>query len=105
MVVRQDKFQACCINNKYQDFGNHTGFQYVESTFNHLVIGEWYSFEKSKYGMYDLIINDKIEIGTGYGFAIREGNEHVGAHIDFYAFFSTIQEARDMKLNEIIDGN
>lgn len=105
MVVRQDKFQACCINNKYKDFGNHTGFQWVDRVFDHLVVGEWYSFQKSEYGMHDLIINGKIEIDTGYGFVIREGNEHVGEHIDFYAFFSTIQEQRDMKLNQIVNGN
>lgn len=38
MVIKKRNFQARCVNNKYTDFGNHTGFKYVERTFKHLEV-------------------------------------------------------------------
>lgn len=99
MVVRKRKFQALCINNKYQDFGNHTGFQYRDCVYKHLVVGEWYDFEKSSFGNFDIIINGKKSLGTGYHFSVDK--TYVPEHCDFYKFFSTIQEQRDMKLREM----
>lgn len=95
MVVRKRKFRALCVNNKYQDFGNHTGFQWVECVYKHLVVGVWYDFEKTSFGNFDLVINGKRTLGTGYHFSVDKG---IPEYNYFYKFFSTIQEQREMKL-------
>lgn len=99
MVIKKRNFQARCINNKYTDFGNHTGFKYVERTFKHLVVGEWYDFKRNKYGL-ELIINGKHQSCTGHSFSIPD-NKYTPECYDFYKFFSTIEEQRDMKLKSM----
>jgi hypothetical protein len=99
MVVKKRKFQARCINNKWRDFGNHTGFQWVDCIHRHLVVGEYYNFEKTSYGNFDLVINGKTHIGTGYHFSVGDG--YLNEYSDFYKFFSTIEEQRDMKLRSM----
>ena len=102
MVIKQDIFKAKCINNKYDDFGSHTGFKWVNVTLEHLVVGEWYTFKKRKDDIFDVCINGKYkEYNTGYTFYInREGAYNL---FDFYKFFSTIEEQRDMKLDLILN--
>jgi hypothetical protein len=97
-MIRGKKFQAFCKNNTYEDFGNHTGFQTIKRKYDHLIIGNWYLFEKTKYGI-DLIINGKKTRATGYNFNIS--NDYIPECFDFYKFFSTIQEEREAKLNLI----
>lgn len=98
--TKQDTFKARCINNKYDDFGSHTGFKSVERTLEHLVIGEWYTFKKRQDDVFDVCINGKYTTGTGYTFYIdREGGWSL---FNFYDFFSTIEEQRDMKLDMIL---
>lgn|ERR1035437_5489542 len=105
MVIKQDKFQALCKCNTYTTFGNHTGFKFVEWAYDHLVVGEWYSFTKGKYSL-DIIINDKTKQGNGYNFHIpidSDGYRYINEHINFYHFFSTMEEARDLKLKIILE--
>lgn len=99
MVIKKKKFQARCINNKYTTFGNHTGFRYVDCTYSHLVVGEWYDFERTKYG-FNILINGKPRSCTGYTFSIPDG-KYTPECYEFYKFFSTIEEQRDMKLKSM----
>jgi hypothetical protein len=104
MIQRKEKFQARCINNMFKDFGNHTGFKLVDRMHNHLVVGEWYEFERGEYfsenSFVDIIINGKKESHTGYCFK-TDVDQYVPEIYNFYKFFSTIQEDRDYKLEKI----
>ena len=99
MIIKQSEFQAKCINNKYMDFGNHTGFQFVERTYNHLVIGEWYDFKRTEWGL-DLYIDGKHNISTGHSFSIPEEGPTPECY-NFYKFFSTVEAHRDKKLDQL----
>ncbi len=104
MVIKQNNFQALCKCNTFTDFGNHTGFRWVERVYDHLVIGEWYSFTKDvKYNILEILIDGKTNIGDGYNFWVGDGKKHINEHVDFYHFFSTIEEARDLKLKTILE--
>lgn len=93
MVIKQDTFKARCINNKYDDFG-------TLRTLKHLVIGEWYIFRKRHDDIFDVCINGKYSTSIGHTFYIdREGGWSL---FNFYDFFSTIEEQRDMKLDVIL---
>lgn len=97
MVIKQDNFQALCINNKYDDFGSHTGFKWVNKTLNHLKIGEWYNF-RNRNGSLDVEVDGKYSSCTGHTFS----STNTIPIYNFYHFFSTIEEQRDMKLNSIL---
>lgn len=97
MVVEKNIFNARCINNKYDDFGNHTGFKFKTRELN-LVVGDWYEFRRVN-DRVELYINGKHNIGTGNTFYL---NRKVFSLFYFYDFFSTIEEQRDIKLNLIL---
>ncbi len=99
MIVKQDIFEALCINNVYEDFGNHTGFRYVDKVYTNLIIGKWYTFKRDEYGVY--LFPNEIRC-SGYSFSISENGGYIQPHVDFYAFFSTIQAHRDRKIDEIL---
>ena len=107
MIVRQDKFSALCINNKYEDFGNHTGFQYRSRTYSHLVVGQWYDFIKDEERGVRLVKDGKFDICDGNWFDVKV--EHMNIDLDkpnyhrnsFYCFFSTVSANRNRKLEEL----
>lgn len=114
MIVKQDKFSALCINNKYEDFGNHTGFKYVTHVYKHLVIGEWYDFIKDE-NAYDSDSGFKLldkdgthNIGNGHWFHVVDSHRDIDLskissdkRHSLYCFFSTIAANRNKKLEEL----
>ncbi len=99
MILRPDKFRAMCINNQYEDFGNHTGFNYRTVTMKHLIVGEWYDFIKdNRYSCVTLLSNGKPGIGTGYSF----WEETYNTANCFSSFFSSVAMQRDIKLNQLL---
>jgi hypothetical protein len=95
MIIKQDEFEAHCINNEYQDWGNHTGFQWVTRKYD-LKIGEIYKFEREG-DFFNIFRNGKTGIGEGWWFSV---NNMVQGR-DFYHFFSTVSANREMKLNQL----
>jgi len=96
-----------CKNNKWEDFGNHTGFKWVGKVCNNLTVGEWYEFEfddDENFGYYQLIGQDETGMGVnGYDIGTQfSGNNKSFDCYRFEHFFLSISEIREMKLNEII---
>lgn len=91
------------------DFGNHTGFKCIDKEYKNLVVGEWYEFIRDENvlnfklnGWVDIVLpNGSIGVGNGYGFFTYEDETLGHDHNDFYYFFYSVGEVRDMKLNEI----
>jgi len=107
MVIKQNNFQALCKCNTFTDFGNHTGFKWVERTYKHLLVGEWYNFVKhddyNKYNILKVVIDGETNIGNGYDFWVGDGENHINDHVNFYHFFSTLEESRELKLKVILE--
>ena len=108
MIVKQDRFSALCINNKYEDFGSHTGFQWRSRNYSKLVVGEWYDYIKDDDRGVRLIDKDDYNsYKNGTWFDVKE--EHMNIDLDkpnyhrnsFYCFFSTVSANRNKKLEEL----
>ena len=101
----KDKFQAICINNKFEDFGSHTGFKWQEATFDHLVVGQYYNFENGFSHHFFGSGHHTVKLLDHEHSALLLGNififEDHTPRYSFYNFFS-IQEARDMKIEQIL---
>lgn len=108
-----------CVNNKWLDFGSHTGFSEKERTCDNLIVGQWYELELDDLGLYELIEEQGIGSWTGkqingYNigtqFTINEKistGERLGSFCRFSNFFLSIEEAkkelRDLKIKEILE--
>lgn len=110
-----------CINNKWEDFGNSTGFS-IERTCDNLIVGQWYELEfddfDKYFGQYDLV--EEQEIGRWTGTQINGYNvgtqftpldkyitgENITSVNRFSNFFldekEAIEELRDLKIKEIL---
>ncbi len=105
MLFAKKRFRSKCINNKYMDFGSHTGFTERESIYGHLVVGDWYDFEVDDNGRACIVSND-LKYYNGYFFYSREDinsryHSGIASHIDFYLFFESIDGIRNSKLESI----
>jgi len=84
-----------CKNNKYRDFGNHTGFQWVTRKFDNLIPGKYYTFNVDR-GRFEI---EGTRGYTGESFHIKSINE---CH-SLYHFFHSVEEMRQIKFNKIND--
>lgn len=108
-----------CINNKWEDFGSHTGFTYIERNCNNLIVGQWYDLElhsNPKFGYYELIEEvASCDEGQINGYKIGKqfintdkypGGENIISVNRFSNFFlsekEAIEELRDLKIKEIL---
>lgn len=95
------KIRLLCKNNKYQDFGNHTGFRYIETTHNFLKVGEYYDLIVDG-AQYKLNVNgNDIIYGKDFHFTHIFYENSYPQHNQLYNFFYSIEEMRDIKLNKI----
>lgn len=109
-----------CINNKWEDFGSHTGFTYIERTCDNLIVGQWYELElhsNPKFGYYELV-EEVVSYCEGQinGYKIGKqfintdkytaGGENIISVNRFSNFFlsekEVIEELRDLKIKEIL---
>lgn len=109
-----------CINNKWSDFGNHTGFNNIERTCDNLIVGQWYELvlhSNPKFGYYELeeevvsCDNGQIngyKIGKQFTNIDKYSNgENIISVNRFSNFFlsekEAIEELRDLKIKEILE--
>jgi hypothetical protein len=109
-----------CINNKWIDFGNHTGFNNIERTCDNLIVGEWYELvlhSNPKFGYYELVEEEVIyDEGQINGYKIGKqftnidkyaSGENIISVNRFSNFFlsekEVIEELRDLKIKEILE--
>jgi len=92
MIVR-----LLCKNNKYKDFGNHTGFTICERVINEIIPGVYYSFEVKENGWYYMIGNK----GGYSGRSFHPQTKSVPDRNNLNYFFYSIVEMRKMKFKKI----
>ncbi len=111
------RFKTICKNNKYNDFGSHTGFQWHEKYYINLNVDEWYEFDddcsqniNAVAGVkYYKILNFKgdpceyRELSSPDGPEFYRNDKYGGEHNRFSIFFYTVEEMRDINIDNILD--
>lgn len=102
MLFAKKKFRSKCINNKFMDFGSHTGFNHKERYYSNLVVGQWYEFEVDEYGNACIIDPSITTRFNGTFFISSINHKWLSPHVDFYVFFESLEEMRTNSINDIL---